>query len=81
MGSSGAAEALPDREPVTRAIKQPARHVTGRAAKPRRKGPRQVTEYQKLRTLDLVIGFVAEDMAKVLRAIRADLVADKRAVA
>lgn len=77
----GAAEDLGHRESTVRAIKQPARHLTARATKGRRKGSRQVSEAAKLRTLDLVIGFVAEDMAKVLRAIREDLVASKRAAA
>lgn len=77
----GAAEALGDRASSVRAIKQPARHLATRTAKGRRKASRQVTEAQKLRTLDLVIGFVAEDMAKVLRAIRADLASGKRAAA
>ena len=76
-----AAEALSDRESSVRAIKQPARHMAARAAKRPRKGARPVTEAQKLRTLDLVIRFVAEDMARVLRAIRSDLVAGKRAAA
>lgn len=77
----GAAEGLGHRESTVRAIKQPARHMTARATKARRKGSRQVSEAVKLRTLDLVIGFVAEDMAKVLRAIREDLVSRNRAVA
>jgi hypothetical protein len=77
----GAAEDLQNRESHAPAIKQAARHMTTRATKPRRKGMREVSDAAKLRTLDLVIGFVAEDMARVLRAIRADLVSGKRAAA
>lgn len=77
----GAAEELTDHEPASRAIKQPARHMAARAAKGRRKSTQQVSQTQKLRTLDRVIGFVAEDTAQVLRAIRADLVSGSRAVA
>lgn len=66
----GAADDLGDRSGVTPARKQPARHMTTRAIR----GRAMLTTAVKLRTLDRVIAFVADDVALVLRAIRADLV-------
>jgi hypothetical protein len=65
----------------TPATKQKARHIGGRTATPRGAGKRPITTAQKLRTLDLVIGVVADDIARVLRVIRKELASDKQAAA